>query len=192
MNHHLAYPDQASGPQNPNAFAASYHAEPSPPYTTPERSPSIGDQLEVPPPKRQRLASPGSNRPVKTTAKRNPRAMTPATDRFSPEDGAVQAPKTKVASTPLTSKSRRVRTGCLTCRERHLKCDEGMPHCNNCRKSNRECKRGVRLNFIDTRVEQPPVIPPTHEWSGESNIFREFSKLDCIAQLLMTTSGLSR
>ncbi|TKA64813.1 hypothetical protein B0A55_10551 [Friedmanniomyces simplex] len=56
------------------------------------------------------------------------------------------------------SKPKRVRTGCLTCRERHLKCDEGMPNCNNCNKSNRECKRGVRLNFIDLWVERPPTM----------------------------------
>lgn len=56
------------------------------------------------------------------------------------------------------NKPKRVRTGCLTCRERHLKCDEGMPHCNNCMKSNRTCKRGVRLNFIDTWLDRPPTI----------------------------------
>ena len=60
---------------------------------------------------------------------------------------------------------KRVRTGCLTCRERHLKCDEGLPHCQNCRKSSRVCKRGVRLNFIDTQVQDPPIIPPTQDWS---------------------------
>ncbi|KAI9683622.1 MAG: hypothetical protein M1829_004926 [Trizodia sp. TS-e1964] len=62
------------------------------------------------------------------------------------------------------NKQKRVRTGCLTCRERHLKCDEGMPICHNCRKSSRACKRGVRLNFIDTKCEAPPVVPPTLEW----------------------------
>ncbi|KAK1759237.1 hypothetical protein QBC47DRAFT_293595 [Echria macrotheca] len=75
---------------------------------------------------------------------------------------------------PVVSKSRRVRTGCLTCRERHLKCDEGLPECNNCRKSSRECKRGVRLNFIDTQVKKPPVIPPTLEWSVQ---FQDESRL---------------
>ncbi|RYP16537.1 hypothetical protein DL765_005098 [Monosporascus sp. GIB2] len=62
-------------------------------------------------------------------------------------------------------KSRRVRTGCLTCRERHLKCDEGTPDCNNCRKSNRECKRGVRLNFIDTTCKEPPFVVSPEGWS---------------------------
>ncbi|KAF2188100.1 hypothetical protein K469DRAFT_684858 [Zopfia rhizophila CBS 207.26] len=64
------------------------------------------------------------------------------------------------------NKPKRVRTGCLTCRERHLKCDEGTPSCQNCRKSNRTCKRGIRLNFIDTQVSTPPVqIAPTQEWT---------------------------
>lgn len=30
--------------------------------------------------------------------------------------------------------------------------------CNNCKKSNRQCKRGVRLNFIDTWVQRPPTL----------------------------------
>ncbi|KAK4544451.1 hypothetical protein LTR36_004342 [Oleoguttula mirabilis] len=68
------------------------------------------------------------------------------------------------------SKPKRVRTGCLTCRERHLKCDEAMPHCNNCKKSNRTCKRGVRLNFIDTWAERPPnlvTLYGTKDWKVE-------------------------
>lgn len=69
-----------------------------------------------------------------------------------------------VEATAAVSRPKRVRTGCLTCRERHLKCDEALPHCQNCRKSNRTCKRGVRLNFIDTQVQSPPIIPPTHDW----------------------------
>ncbi|SMY27472.1 unnamed protein product [Zymoseptoria tritici ST99CH_1A5] len=69
-----------------------------------------------------------------------------------------------------SSKPKRVRTGCLTCRERHLKCDEAMPHCNNCKKSNRTCKRGVRLNFIDTWESKPPTYVTawgTHDWNVE-------------------------
>ena len=69
-----------------------------------------------------------------------------------------------------SGKPKRVRTGCLTCRERHLKCDEGLPTCNNCKKSNRACKRGIRLNFIDTWAEKPPIIlsvQGTNEWRVE-------------------------
>ena len=67
-------------------------------------------------------------------------------------------------NTNAAARPKRVRTGCLTCRERHLKCDEGLPDCQNCRKSSRPCKRGVRLNFIDTQVKSPPITPPTQEW----------------------------
>ncbi|KAF8241606.1 hypothetical protein K440DRAFT_641795 [Wilcoxina mikolae CBS 423.85] len=66
--------------------------------------------------------------------------------------------------TVAENRPKRVRTGCLTCRERHLKCDEGTPDCQNCRKSSRICKRGIRLNFIDIQTEQPPVMPISHEW----------------------------
>ncbi len=68
------------------------------------------------------------------------------------------------AAAVAAARPKRVRTGCLTCRERHLKCDEGVPDCQNCKKSNRECKRGVRLNFIDTTIKDPPITPPTEDW----------------------------
>ncbi|KAI0456439.1 hypothetical protein F5B21DRAFT_152442 [Xylaria acuta] len=74
----------------------------------------------------------------------------------------------------MSTKSKRVRTGCLTCRERHLKCDEETPDCRNCRKSNRECKRGVRLNFIDLTCKEPPQIPHTEEWTVD---FQDESRL---------------
>lgn len=69
-----------------------------------------------------------------------------------------------------SSKPKRVRTGCLTCRERHLKCDEALPSCHNCRKSNRDCKRGIKLNFIDTWVDRPPntaSLYGTPDWKVE-------------------------
>ncbi|TKA81483.1 hypothetical protein B0A55_02938 [Friedmanniomyces simplex] len=34
---------------------------------------------------------------------------------------------------------RRTKSGCLTCRKRRIKCDEGQPLCRNCAKSKREC-----------------------------------------------------
>lgn len=80
-------------------------------------------------------------------------AMAGIDENVSPE--AIQA----------ANKPKRVRTGCLTCRERHLKCDEAMPDCLNCRKSSRVCKRGVRLNFIDTQIKAPPVLLRNQDWN---------------------------
>ncbi|KAK4126323.1 fungal transcriptional regulatory-like protein [Parathielavia appendiculata] len=43
---------------------------------------------------------------------------------------------------------KRTKTGCLTCRRRRIKCDEGKPICNNCIKSKRECEGySQRLTF---------------------------------------------
>ena len=80
-------------------------------------------------------------------------------------EDAATPPAADGSTTSSALKPKRVRTGCLTCRERHLKCDEGMPTCLNCRKSNRPCKRGVRLNFIDTKVEDTQTIAPGADWS---------------------------
>ncbi|KAH6974738.1 hypothetical protein EDB80DRAFT_313943 [Ilyonectria destructans] len=37
------------------------------------------------------------------------------------------------------AKAPRVRTGCKTCKIRHLKCDEGKPHCRRCEKDSHVC-----------------------------------------------------
>lgn len=96
-------------------------------------------------------------------------------DAVSLDEGSAPTPNSSLISTSraagsdtnrteelVAKKSRRVRTGCLTCRERHLKCDEAQHRCQNCRKSGRVCRRGIRLNFIDTQVVAPPhyIVPP--------------------------------
>ena len=91
--------------------------------------------------------------------------LSPSSAHFSPSTTTATA--ASAIATPTPAKSRRVRTGCLTCRQRHLKCDEGVPDCANCRKSGRRCKRGIRLNFIDTQVRRPPRVPAPIEWSGK-------------------------
>lgn len=76
-----------------------------------------------------------------------------------------EAPSQPKPDNAQLTKPKRVRTGCLTCRERHLKCDEGLPNCQNCKKSSRKCKRGIRLNFIDIQSVPPPhLVPRTHDW----------------------------
>ncbi|KAK4146583.1 uncharacterized protein C8A04DRAFT_9602 [Dichotomopilus funicola] len=131
-------------------------------------------------PSAPRYETPHSNRqgtpsasPVGASQFRNPNSRrttlpsAPTGPVSTNNDGPRRASgKPSSASTsPAAGKSKRVRTGCLTCRERHLKCDEGVPECNNCRKSNRECRRGIRLNFIDIQVKDPPYLSPSAEWS---------------------------
>ncbi|KAK4244990.1 fungal transcriptional regulatory-like protein [Corynascus novoguineensis] len=51
-------------------------------------------------------------------------------------------------SAKKTAAKKRTKTGCLTCRRRRIKCDEGKPTCNNCIKSKRDCEGySQRLTF---------------------------------------------
>lgn len=158
----------------------SKYDEPSPPDTIGSSNYTL-DHFEVPPPKRQRLSGSTSSYVDPTAAQGSsfPRnAITSPPDSGNPlnvnggpsSTGEVAAgPPTPTTAAPAATagKSKRVRTGCLTCRKRHLKCDEGLPDCNNCRKSNRACSRGIRLNFIDIQCKDPPVLlSPTADWSG--------------------------
>ncbi|KXJ96232.1 hypothetical protein Micbo1qcDRAFT_231307 [Microdochium bolleyi] len=44
--------------------------------------------------------------------------------------------------------TKRVRTGCLKCRVRRRKCDEGKPACQRCVAGGFECHYGTRLSFL--------------------------------------------
>jgi hypothetical protein len=84
--------------------------------------------------------------------------MTPPSEP-SPSSRPVPSKKRESDATP-DGKPKRTRTGCLTCRERHLKCDESKPTCNNCSKSQRDCSWGKKLNFLDTTCERNAYIIP--------------------------------
>lgn len=87
--------------------------------------------------------------------KTNPKPATPKQKTNSPRPSSANRKK---SSEIADTKAKRVRTGCLTCRERHLKCDEALGRCLNCRKSDRICRRGIRLNFIDIQTVAPPHL----------------------------------
>ncbi|KAF4826281.1 putative transcriptional regulatory protein [Colletotrichum tropicale] len=59
-----------------------------------------------------------------------------------PESNAVPFTNTPQASKPKHSRTstRKVRTGCITCKKRHVKCDEGKPHCSNCLQNRGYCE----------------------------------------------------
>lgn len=101
-----------------------------------------------------------------------PKPRTPKSQKASPQPSSANRKK---SSEIAENKAKRVRTGCLTCRERHLKCDEALGRCLNCRKSDRICRRGVRLNFIDIQTVAPPhIIDRVH---GAKVTFRDDSRI---------------
>ncbi|KAK1990968.1 hypothetical protein LX36DRAFT_591473 [Colletotrichum falcatum] len=51
-------------------------------------------------------------------------------------DELILNPKAKLSRTSTP----KVRTGCVTCKKRHVKCDEAKPHCGNCLQSRRPCE----------------------------------------------------
>ncbi|KAH8895694.1 hypothetical protein GQ53DRAFT_30951 [Thozetella sp. PMI_491] len=181
-HHHriISHSGPSSHQTTPRASVpCTQYEEPSPPYTTASSTyTTTSDHFEVSPAKRQRLSGPAgaeatsnaqtpASAPIASSKSRSNSIATTLspTDARRPSIDALVDGKPPTPAAAANPKSRRVRTGCLTCRERHLKCDEGAPICLNCRKSNRECKRGMRLNFIDTQCKEPPFIPPTSEWS---------------------------
>ncbi|GAD94587.1 C6 finger domain protein, putative [Paecilomyces variotii No. 5] len=59
---------------------------------------------------------------------------------------------------------RRTKTGCLTCRKRRIKCDEGHPVCRNCVKSKREClgyDPVFRPQPAPSAIQPAPNPPPS-------------------------------
>ncbi|KAK5651568.1 hypothetical protein OQA88_11933 [Cercophora sp. LCS_1] len=85
------------------------------------------------------------------------------------DEGSVSPPP--IPSGPSGSQPRkptvrkRTKTGCLTCRKRRIKCDEGKPTCNNCIKSKRQCEGyNQRLTFKEPlgSFPQGPIFPPAY------------------------------
>ncbi|EKV10251.1 hypothetical protein PDIG_26520 [Penicillium digitatum PHI26] len=119
---------------------------------------------------------------LRKVAKAQPQSPDISTRTSTPKSQASDSQSTprprssrKKSSDAPETKARRVRTGCLTCRQRHLKCDEAVGRCLNCRKSDRVCRRGVRLNFIDTQTVAPPHIIARP--LGSQVTFRDDSRL---------------
>ncbi|ENH62898.1 Transcriptional regulatory protein moc3 [Fusarium oxysporum f. sp. cubense race 1] len=49
---------------------------------------------------------------------------------------------------PSRARGLRTSTGCLTCRRRRVKCDEGKPRCVQCSKSDRDCRYAQQLSVL--------------------------------------------
>ncbi|KAG4433935.1 hypothetical protein IFR05_010580 [Cadophora sp. M221] len=66
-----------------------------------------------------------------------------------------------IANTSRTRKSKpKVRTGCLTCKVRRVKCDEAKPHCNRCIKAGLTCDGYKQLTKPAPRARHSQVILP--------------------------------
>ncbi|KAK8099729.1 uncharacterized protein PG998_012970 [Apiospora kogelbergensis] len=66
----------------------------------------------------------------------------------------MDKPKASRTSTP------KVRTGCITCKRRHMRCDEARPNCHNCFKSQRSCSY-ANANPVTAIAPCKPSRSPT-------------------------------
>lgn len=51
--------------------------------------------------------------------------------------------------------TQKVRTGCITCKKRHIKCDEKKPNCGNCLKNRRRCEGYIEQQ---SKTKSPPGV----------------------------------
>ncbi|KAK9321375.1 hypothetical protein V1517DRAFT_262531 [Lipomyces orientalis] len=72
------------------------------------------------------------------------------------------------STTPDERSRKRVRTGCLTCRGRHRKCDETKPVCLNCRLKTLPCKWTVHGQFSESNSR---YLSPAGHNSVVPNLF---------------------
>ncbi|KAH0429106.1 hypothetical protein CcaCcLH18_08603 [Colletotrichum camelliae] len=63
--------------------------------------------------------------------------------------------------------SRKVRTGCLTCKIRKIKCDEGKPVCNRCTSTGRKCDGYAVEPASVLRWQRPQTLQIDSSTNGE-------------------------
>ncbi|KIX03565.1 uncharacterized protein Z518_07118 [Rhinocladiella mackenziei CBS 650.93] len=65
--------------------------------------------------------------------------------------------------------SHKVRTGCITCKRRRVKCDEGKPYCQTCLKGKRRCLGYAvpKANIFTVATQKKQANrPPSPPWPG--------------------------
>ncbi|CAG8898586.1 unnamed protein product [Penicillium egyptiacum] len=75
----------------------------------------------------------------------------------------------------------RCRTGCMRCRVRRRKCDEGKPRCRNCIDRNFQCQYGPQLTFLTKNartIQAPDTETPSSSYEAIRFITEETAK-DC-------------
>ena len=106
-----------------------------------------------------------------------------------PTSSSVSTTKSSGDSEPF--KRRRTRSGCVTCRDRHIKCDETQPVCNNCLRLKRVCYRGLRLNFTQYMLYDPRKDIP-HCYGEVSSTTQPHRILDQSITIAALYNGLEK
>ncbi|KAL2065882.1 hypothetical protein VTL71DRAFT_3552 [Oculimacula yallundae] len=92
----------------------------------------------------------------------SPNISNSSSSSTSPSDEIVLTERSATTTNPSkTRKSKpKVKTGCLTCKIRRVKCDEGKPHCERCFKAGLTCDGYKQITKTVARSRQRPIILP--------------------------------
>ncbi|KAH9212784.1 hypothetical protein DL95DRAFT_339944 [Leptodontidium sp. 2 PMI_412] len=88
-------------------------------------------------------------------------SATPSSSTSPPVEVVLAERPATIANTSRTRKSKpKVRTGCLTCKVRRVKCDEAKPHCNRCIKAGMTCDGYKQPTKPAARTRHGQIILP--------------------------------
>lgn len=65
---------------------------------------------------------------------------------------------------------KRVKTGCLTCRTRRRKCDEGKPDCGNCLSKSLNCQYRTELTFVASKFQDNASASEPKRFRGNHSL----------------------
>lgn len=84
----------------------------------------------------------------------------------------------------------RVRTGCLACRQRHLKCDETQPICRACQKASRDCiypqqhrRQAATQRDVSTTVDDDAAVSTSQQCKASSRSPKDQTAVDTLPEI---------
>ncbi|KAK7429351.1 hypothetical protein QQZ08_004163 [Neonectria magnoliae] len=81
-------------------------------------------------------------------------------------------------------KRTRTRTGCLNCRRKKRKCDEGRPACGTCYRRNEHCEWGLKITFRAENAQSLESRHPSMRRMARKRPPREFEILDVTSEVI--------
>ena len=81
-------------------------------------------------------------------------------------------------------KQTRTRTGCLNCRRKKRKCDEGRPVCGTCRRRSEQCEWGLKISFRTEHAQGIDESHPSMKRMARNRPPREFEIVDVTSDVI--------
>ncbi|KAF4435738.1 hypothetical protein F53441_13442 [Fusarium austroafricanum] len=97
------------------------------------------------------------------------------------------ASRARVRAEP--TKHKRTRSGCLNCRRKKRKCDEGRPACGTCRRRNESCEWGLKIAFRAEHAQCLNARHPSMRKMARRRPPREFEILDVTDEVIRDYNG---